>query len=248
MTPRWRGPGLLYADDSGGDADALRSLAVLSGPARVLLALERDLRQALKLYGVDELKWAALRTRKDRLQAAQACLDLLCVALEAKAVHCHIVLWRPKAQGPLYRARTEPERLRPLYAHVWGAAARAWRFKAWRAYPDQRTGMEWQRWSREQRGAWRKAGLGRVTVREASSKRSACVQLADLLAGLARLQARVQEDDAGARAHQNRMALLNHWILTGAARGLRLDFEAGHLRALQPQLSIRLLSRLPTRA
>lgn len=248
MTGRWRGPGLIYADDSGGEADALRSLAVLSGPAKVLLALERDLRQALKLYGVAELKWAALRTKPQRLQAAQACLDLLCVALQAKALRVQILLWAPKAQGSAYRERSDVQRLRPLYAHAWAAAARAWRLPAWRAYPDQRTGMDWQRWSREQRGAWRKAGLGRLSVREASSHRSACVQLADLLAGLARLQARVKEDDAGARAHNNRLALLNHWVLIGATRGLHLDYSQGHLQAAQSQLSIRLLKRLPTRA
>src|ERR1700722_13717205 len=61
---------VLYCDDSGGEDDALRSAASVSGPARVLLALERELRRVLRVAGMEELKWVGLRTREPRLQAA----------------------------------------------------------------------------------------------------------------------------------------------------------------------------------
>lgn len=248
MSVRSASQGVLYADDSGGEADALRSLAVLSGPASVLLSLERDLRKVLQVYGLKELKWASLRTRPARLLAAESALELLAVALGAKALRCDILLWRPAQQGLAYRQRSEPQRLRPLYAQAWLGAARAWRFKAWRAYPDQRTGMDWQHWSPAQRRAWRKAGLGSPRIREADSRASTCIQVADLLAGLARLQARKDAAEPGARAHANRLALLDHWRRACAPRGLTLGAQQGLLHAQHPQLHIRLLKRLPTRA
>jgi hypothetical protein len=244
-------PGVLFADDSGSDADALRSLAVLSGPARVFLALERDLRKALALHGVRELKWTAVRTRPARLQAAQACLDLLTAGLAAKGLRCEILLWQPGAQGAAYRSRSEPQRLRPLYAQAWGLAAGGWGLRQWRAYPDQRTGMDWQRWSPQQRRAWKRSGLGRLSIREADSQGSACIQLCDLLAGLARHpapSARAGGGGDGLRARQNREALLNHWVLSCAARGLPLRLREGRLDARHPHLNVRFLRRLPVRS
>lgn len=244
---RREGPGLVYADDSGGDADALRSLAALSGPAKVLLALERDLRKAQSLYGVRELKWAELRTKPARFQAAEAWLDLLSVALAAGALRLDVLLWRPGRQPGPYRARSEAQRLRPLYALAWASAAGAWDFSHWRAYPDQRTGMDWQRWSPAQRKAWRDAGIRKLSVSEARSQRSACIQLTDLLAGFCRLEPRDREG-AGRRAHERREALRNHFVLACASRGLVLGGSGGLLSVRRPRLHIRLLQRLPTRS
>jgi hypothetical protein len=240
--------GVLYADDSGGEGDALRSLAVLSGPSRSLLALERELRKVLSLYGVRELKWAGLRTKARKLHAAQACLDLLCVALGSRALRCSVLLWSPQQQATSYQQRTEAERLRPIYAHAFGLAAKRQPLRQWRAFPDQRTGMDWQRWSGARKLLWRQAGLARIQVREASSARSACVQLCDLIAGLSRQEAatRREAELPGHRAEHNRQALLNHWILAGAGRGLRLSFKGGVLHASQPSLRIQKLRRLPT--
>lgn len=240
--------GVLYADDSGGEGDALRSLAVLSGPSRSLLALERELRKVLSLYGVRELKWAGLRTKPAKLQAAQACLDLLCVALGSRALRCTILLWSPQQQAARYQQRSEAERLRPVYAHAFALAAKRQALRQWRAFPDQRTGMDWQRWSAARKRLWRQAGIAHLQVREASSARSACVQLCDLLAGLSRLEADLKQGPQlpGQRAQHNRQALLNHWILAGAGRGLRLRFKDGLLHASQPSLRIQALRRLPT--
>jgi hypothetical protein len=242
--------GVLFADDSGGEADALRSLAVLSGPSHGLLALERELRKVLALFRVKELKWAGLRTKAAKLQAAQACLDLLCVALGSRALRCTVLLWSPQQQATSYQQRTESERLRPLYAHAFGVAALKQPLRQWRAFPDQRTGMDWQRWSPARKLAWRQAGIAKIQVREVSSAGSACVQLCDLIAGLSRQEATSREspDQPGQRAQRNRQALLNHWILAGAARGVRLSFKHGVLHAAQPSLRIQYLRRLPALA
>lgn len=135
---------VLYCDDSGGEDDALRSAASVSGPARVLLALERELRRVLRAAGMKELKWAAVRTREPRLQAARAFLELAVLAAAAGALRIEVLLWRPAGQGKASRLKSEAQRLRPLYARLWRAAAGSWPPGRWSVFPDQRTGMRWQ--------------------------------------------------------------------------------------------------------
>lgn len=249
MRDRRRQPYRLYCDDSGGEEDVLRAVAAVSGPAGMLIALERELRRALDLAGVPEVKWAGLRTRAGRLEAAQAFLDLAAVGLSAGVLRADVLLWRPAGQGLAYRLRRESQRLRPLYARVWGQAARAWPPGRWSVHPDQRTGMRWHKWPPRIRAVWRRGGGRLWSLRETARGRSACVQLADLLAGLARWGAEPHPDAApGARARRNRGALLRHFVESCARRGLARPRGPGLLGWNQPCLSIRLLGRLPVTA
>jgi hypothetical protein len=238
---------LIYSDDSGGEADRFRALSTLSGPARVLLALERELRRVLALEQVDELKWSALRTRPARLRAAQAFLELASVGLAAGALRVDLLLWRPSDQGWAYRQRSEAERLRPLYFEAWARARAAWGPGRWNVHPDQRTGMRWQQWPSGLKTRWRLGGASLRQVREASSRRSACVQLADLLAGLARLGAETGPSPAaGQRALHNRSALLAHFLESLRRRGMGAPHGPGLWPGRPPHFHVRLLRRLPT--
>jgi hypothetical protein len=237
---------VLYCDDSGGEEDVLRSASSVSGPARVLLALERELRRVLRAAGMKELKWTGLRTREPRLQAARAFLEFAAVAAAAGALRIEVLMWRPSAQSPASRARSESQRLRPLYARLWKSAAGAWPPGRWSVFPDQRTGMRWQEQGPALAAAWSRGGGGLRALKEASSGRSACVQLADLLAGLARVQA-----GAGSRgdseAWRQRGALRAYFVDACRRRGLELGTSAGLLTARHPRLSIVLVRRLPVR-
>ncbi|HXB96715.1 MAG TPA: hypothetical protein VNZ54_01600 [bacterium] len=239
---------LIYSDDSGGEADAFRAVCTLSGPAKVLLALERELRRVLALERVDELKWSALRTRPARLRTARAFLELAGVGLAAGALRVDLVLWSPGDQGLAYRQRSDAGRLRPLYFEAWTRARAAWGPGRWNVHPDQRTGMRWQQWPSGLMARWKKGGATVRRVSEASSGRSACVQLADLLAGLARLGAETgpMAAAAGQRARHNRAALLTHFLDCLRRRGLGAPHGPGLLPGRPPQLHARLLRRLPT--
>lgn len=262
---------LLYCDDSGGEEDAVRAVAAVSGPAKVLLALERGLRRVLALEGVAELKWAALRTRPARLRAAQAFLELCAVALAAGALRVDLLLWRPDAQGRAYRRRTEPERLRPLYHRAWAQALAAWPAGRWRLIPDQRTGMRWRQWPAPLKRRFQQGGRRLLAVDEAASQRSACVQLADLLAGLARLGLEPPlsvpplpgrpgravagapgpgpgPEAAGQAARRNRRQLLEHFRDALRRRGAAPPTGPGLLNSRHPFLRARLLKRLPIQA
>jgi hypothetical protein len=233
----------LYCDDSGSQDDALRSVASISGPARVLLALERELRQVLKLAGMRELKWTGLRKRAQRLQAAEAFLELVALGAGAGALRMEVLLWRPSQQGRRAASRSEAQRLRPLYARLWSSAVRAWPPGRWNIHPDQRTGMGWQ-----DLGSALKRRIGRGgglrSLKEASSRGSACVQVADLLAGLARVETQGQESGVPA-VRAKRLGLRSHFMRACARRGLPMREEAGLMAADRPRLSIRFLRRLP---
>jgi hypothetical protein len=265
---------LCYCDDSGGEDDAYRAVAAISGPATVLLPMERSLRKVLSLEGVDELKWVNLRTRPARLRAAQGFLELCAIALGAGVLRVDLLLWQPAAQGLAYQRRSEPERLRPLYYQAWANALAAWPAARWHLLPDQRTGMDWQRWPTPLRRQLSQRGRKLASLTEASSTRSACVQLADLLAGLSRLgceapapkaaakppkakgpagamSASAEGDDAeapGTAARRNRRLLLEHFRDALRRRGVGLPQGPGLLHSRHPLLQARLLKRLPTQA
>ena len=260
---------LCYCDDSGGEDDAYRAVAAISGPATVLLPMERSLRKVLSLEGVDELKWANLRTRPARLRAAQGFLELCAIALGAGVLRVDLLLWQPAAQGLAYQRRNEPERLRPLYYLAWTNALAAWPAARWHLLPDQRTGMDWQRWPAPLKRRLSVRGRRLASLTEASSIRSACVQLADLLAGLSRLGCEAPAPKAGARkaagglkgsaegddaeapgtaARRNRRHLLELFRDALRRRGVGLPQGPGLLNSRHPLLQARLLKRLPTQA
>jgi hypothetical protein len=243
---------LCYCDDSGGEDDAFRAVAAISGPATVLLPMERSLRKVLSLEGVEELKWAALRTRPARLRAARGFLELCAIALGAGVLRVDLLLWQPAAQGLAYRRRSEPERLRPLYYHAWSNALAAWPAARWHLLPDQRTGMDWQRWPTPMKRRLSVGGRKLASLTEASSTRSACVQLADLLAGLSRLGCEAPVPTAaaipGTTARHNRRLLLEHFRDALRRRSVGLPQGPGLLNSRHPLLQARLLTRLPTQA
>jgi len=262
---------LLYCDDSGGEDAAVRAVASVSGPAKVLLLLERDLRRILALERVAEMKWAALRTRPARLRAAKGFLELAAVALGAGVLRVDLLLWRPADQGLAYQRRSEPQRLRPLYFQAWAQALAAWPAARWRLHPDQRTGMHWQQWPAPLKRRFSQGGRRLLALAEADSQRSTCVQLADLLAGLARLGAeaapparppgkaahaepRPQDgaqagaDRPGEAARRNRRELLEHFRDALRRRGVGLPEGPGLLNSRHPLLQARLLKRLPIQA
>jgi hypothetical protein len=146
--------------------------------------------------------------------------------------------------GAASRLRSEAQRLRPLYARLWRGAAKAWPPGRWGVFPDQRTGMRWHEQGPALAAAWGRGGGGLRALKEASSRRSACVQLADLLAGLARVEAeaRPRQDT---EAWRQRRALRSYFIEACGRRGLRLGGESGTLTARHRRLSIALLRRLP---
>lgn len=85
-------------------------------------------------------------------------------------------------------------------------------------------------------------------LKEASSSRSACVQLADLLAGLSRVEREAILPGLDSAAWRKRRALRSYFIDACRRRGLGLGERAGLLAAGHKRLSIVHLRRIPVGA
>lgn len=196
----------LVADESGNASEPLRVLAGLSGPSRSLARLERGLRRVLRRHGLAEVKWAGLRTRKARLNAAR---EFLALALDEAArgkLGVDLLIFEEGIASRNWDELDERDRWLSLYRQLMIRARKRKPSAHWTLYPDQRTGMPWNR-------------LGRVV--ESSSRRLALVQLADLLAGLARFSRESPALGGAARARENRQELLDGFLGTVQRMGLK---------------------------
>lgn len=219
----------LFCDEAGGPADAWRSLAVVSGPLDRLLSLEQDLREALKLSGLEELKWTHLRKRPAGLRAAGLALELATAAAQKGGVRFQLWCWEPRSQPQAWRKLGEPARMQAVYGKLLPRAARSWGRGRWLLLPDERTGVQWKALQAALGKDWRMAGARIGGLYPVDSRRWALVQCCDLLAGLLRHsygEGRSPEEP-GARAHRNRHSLLQSLLQMSHQRSLGLGARQG---------------------
>jgi hypothetical protein len=202
----------LFCDEAGGPADAWRSLAVVSGALSSLLDLERDLRQALALSGIRELKWSQLRKRPEGLRAAALTLELATAAAARGQLRFQLWCWEARAQPKRWTSFSEPQRMQAVYAKLLPRTARQWVRGRWLLLPDERTGVDWGSLKRSLAGPWRRAGARVGGLYPVDSRRWALIQCCDLLAGLLRhswqAAAPAAPGSPGAEAQGNRDGLL----------------------------------------
>ena len=166
----------LVADESGNEGDAVQALAGLSGPFDSLVQLERDLRAVLKRHGLKELKWSQVRTRRPRLAAAREFLSLASSRAWQGELALDLLVVEARSASKAWLRLGRAQRFSGLYRALLRRALKRWKGRLM-MLPDQRSGVRWKSITR---------GMGVHSLREASSANLALVQLADLLAGMAR--------------------------------------------------------------
>ncbi len=202
---------MIAADESGNAEDDLRVLAGLSGRVKDLLALERELRDVLRRHRLTEVKWSSSRTRTPRLEAAREFLELAGKALQGRRLGLDLLILEKGAASKAWERLQREDRWMALYLGLVKRARGRWKGKGpgrMALYPDQRSGMPWGQL---------KARAGLRTVREASSQRLALIQLADLVAGLARFSRQATAGPSGKpvlRAHLNRSDLARDFAVS----------------------------------
>jgi len=202
MTRAFEAGTLLFTDESGNDGEALQVLAGIAGTPADLAALEERLRASLKRHGVRELKWAGVRSRKERHRAAREFLALASEEAAAGRIWIDVIVLEPGAARRAHAHLSGRERWLLLYQGLLRRSKRRGpRRSRWALMPDQRTGMPWKRLGRL-------AGLEAVV--ELSSSETALIQLADLLAGLVRFS-RERREGAAERARFKRQELLDEF-------------------------------------
>ncbi len=195
----------LYSDESGGSGECWRALAAVSGPAPALDGLERELAGHARRHGVSDLKWSRVRTRRPRLEACRDFFHSARLAVERRDLCLDVLVWR--ARPPLRRPAWRQERgeWEGMYARLLRTAARRWEPGLWSFFPDQRTGLNWA-------GVLKKVNRSRrfqySGFRPLPSAENHLVQLADLVAGMARFSSARRPEGGGLiPATQNRLEL-----------------------------------------
>lgn len=182
----------LFSDESGGPGERFRSLAAVSGPLDGLRELQHDLDGHARDHGIRDLKWAAVRTRKQRLEAARAYLATATQAAAERRARLDVLVWKDDAE------------LKSMYVKLLSRAARGWESSVWSFYPDQRTGINWNGIIKAaNRSMTRKKFLRTEPQR---SSENSLVQLADLMAGMSRFC-------------RERSVAFQRWLKLGHARG-----------------------------
>ena len=198
------------------------------------------------------MKWAGLRTRVTKLHAAEEFLQLACAAMASGALRVDVLLWSSESASKASQELGEGQRAERLYAKLMAMAARGWAVGRWFAYPDQRTGIAWKELEKEVAGLFKGSGRTWAGLRQARSHENALIQLADLLAGLAR-HAALQSPGKrlagrglgdGAAAAKNRDVLLERLLAVAQAFGLRLKRGAQGLLAAGRGITVKRLVRL----
>jgi hypothetical protein len=195
----------LYTDESGGPEDAWRTLSGVAGPLALLEALQRQLADAARMHGVEDLKWNQVRTRVSRLEACCQYFDLASQAIP-KGLWMACILWKPK-EGLRTAMQKNDDRkaLKEAYARLLQMADREHPGAAFIFHPDQRTGMDWE--SLMSRAKLKNPSGPWVAWRQVRSNHSPLTQLADLCAGLARSSRKAARTES-LPTHQNRRRII----------------------------------------
>jgi hypothetical protein len=214
----------LFCDEAGGPADEWRSLAVVSGSLAAMLDLEYDLRQALALSGVHELKWAKLRKRPAVFRSAALALELATAAAQNGSLRFQLWCWEAKRQPKAWTRLSEPQRMQEAYRVLLPRSVKLWRKGRWLLMPDDRTGVRWKDLQGSLTGAWRGAKAKISGLYPVDSKRWALIQCCDLLAGMQRhsLHSHVIATGPGAIARGNRDSLMQTLLEMSQKRRLGL--------------------------
>jgi hypothetical protein len=217
----------LFCDEAGGPADEWRSLAVISGSLSAMLDLEHDLRQALALSGVHELKWAKLRKRPPAFRSAALALELVTAAAQNGSLRFQLWCWQAKKQPKAWLRLSEPQRMQEAYRVLLPRSAKLWGKGRWLLMPDDRTGVRWKDLRRSLAKPWAAAKAKITGLYPVDSRRWALIQCCDLLAGMQRhsLHSQVIAIGPGAVARGNRDGLMLTLLEMSQQRRLGLKAE-----------------------
>jgi hypothetical protein len=190
-----------FGDESGTFDRQYQSVSVVSGSSSVMLDLRGELKEALSREHVKEVKFQKVGTHAPLLNAAHAFLLLAVTFAAVRSIRVDTVVWDTHDSRHAVQRRDDVANLERMYYRVVVCAARQWGAEGWSLRPDAGSQVNWAemrevlrktRMSRKSDAIplWDDMGGGLKIVVESieptDSESEALVQLADLMAGLAR--------------------------------------------------------------
>jgi len=192
-----------YSDESGIFNHRYQAIGLVSGPERTLTQLRTHLQSILAENEIDEVKFEKIRTHRPQVEAARGfvkCLLKRCTTLGK--VRVDVLVWDTQDSRHAIPGRDNIANLGRMYYKVLTHAARQWNQAEWNFHPDRNPQVHWNEMSGvlnttrlAQRGPnspslFANKQLGQLldfkTVEPLDSLQEPLIQLADLLAGMAR--------------------------------------------------------------
>lgn len=192
-----------YSDESGIFNHRYQAIAVVSGRGMILTPLSAKLQSILSKNEINEVKFALIRTHRPIIEAARQFVQ--CVVKEFASrlmIRVDILVWDTQDSRHAIQGRNNIANLERMYYKVLTHAARQWNQAEWNFYPDKNSQIHWNEiadFLNRTRLAQHEANslslfaneqldqsLEFGNVEPLDSLQEPLIQLADLLAGMAR--------------------------------------------------------------
>jgi hypothetical protein len=186
-----------YSDETNHNTGRFKGIGLVTACADTATRLSNEVREILASANVSELKWAKVRTARDRLGAIRV---LEWVFNNLHALRVDVLTWDIEDGRHKIDRRDDAENIHRMYHHLLrNVLQRKWPDdSAWRLFPDEQDSMDWQRvhdvldsasgTNRNQGIIARMRSLKEFRVVQVTPCRShnePLIQLADLFAGVA---------------------------------------------------------------
>jgi len=193
----------MYSDETGVFDKRFQAIALVSGPIGTLLQLRTKLQGILDERGVDEIKFAEIRTHRPKLLAARSFITCSVRAYASqRKCRIDIIVWDTQDLRHTIRGRDDVANLAIMYYRVLTHAARQWKQAEWRLYPDMNPEISWDEIADFLKRTSLSGSRTRLPslfkfeeenqllqfneIRPTDSLREPVIQLADLFAGMGR--------------------------------------------------------------
>lgn len=193
----------IYSDESGIFDHRFQTIAVVSGLEIVLAQLKSKLKVFLDRHGIDEIKFAEIRTHHPKVEAAREFIKYSVREFASRLkIRLDILIWDTQDSRHAIPGRDDIANLEFMYYKVLTHTARQWNQAEWNFYPDKNSQVHWNeiveylnrtRLARYQsnllsllESEYGTQSLRFKTIEPIDSLYEPLIQLADLFAGMAR--------------------------------------------------------------
>jgi hypothetical protein len=133
-----------YSDESGIFSHRYQTIAVVSGPETRLAQLRSNLQGILSQNQINEVKFALIRTHRALIEAARAFSRCMVeISASMTAVRADIVTWDMQDSRHAIQGRNSLANLERMYYKVLTHAARQWNQVEWGFHPDTNSQVHW---------------------------------------------------------------------------------------------------------
>jgi hypothetical protein len=135
----------MYSDDSGSSDKRYRCLSVVSGERVTLDSIRSILYNCLSKNAVGEIKFEEVRGHSPKTKVAACFFQTGIEFCTRKKLRMDILLWDHYDSRHTIGSRDDDANMERMYYKVLVHAARQWNKHEWYFYPDEQSGIDWDK-------------------------------------------------------------------------------------------------------